>query len=119
MKVAILGGGGFRTPIVYGALARAELGVDEIVLHDVSPPRLRLISSVIEGMAAERGRGPRVASTTELRDTVDGAAFVLCAIRVGGLEGRVIDETVPQSFGVLGQETVGRPVSRSPCAPFR
>jgi 6-phospho-beta-glucosidase len=109
MKVALVGGGGFRAPIVYGALARAgdSLGVEEVVLHDLSRPRLELIRSVIEGMAAERGGGPRVAVTTALDEAVDGAGFVLCAIRVGGLEGRVIDETAPQSLGVLGQETVG------------
>ena len=29
------------------------------------------------------------------------------AIRVGRLEGRVVDESVPLSIGVLGQETTG------------
>ena len=32
---------------------------------------------------------------------------MLCAIRVGQLEGRVVDESVPLGHGVLGQETTG------------
>ncbi len=40
-------------------------------------------------------------------DAVEGADFVFCAIRVGQLEGRVIDEDVPLGMGVLGQETTG------------
>ena len=45
--------------------------------------------------------------STCLEDALDGADFVLCAIRVGGLEGRLVDESVPATQGVLGQETVG------------
>ena len=40
-------------------------------------------------------------------DAVEGADFVFCAIRVGQLEGRVVDEDVPLGLGVLGQETTG------------
>ena len=46
---------------------------------------------------------PRPTSTTR----VEGADFVFCAIRVGQLEGRVVDEDVPLGLGVLGQETTG------------
>ncbi len=40
-------------------------------------------------------------------DAVEGADYVFCAIRVGQLEGRVVDEDVPLGLGVLGQETTG------------
>jgi 6-phospho-beta-glucosidase len=38
---------------------------------------------------------------------VEDADYVFCAIRVGQLEGRVVDEDVPLGLGVLGQETTG------------
>jgi len=83
-------------------------GVDEVVLQDVSTGRLARIAAVIEGLRAERdGRGPPVSTTTSLEAAVDGARAVFCAIRVGGLEGRILDETVAMRSGVLGQETVG------------
>jgi 6-phospho-beta-glucosidase len=109
VKLALLGGGGFRAPLVYRAVARGApaLPVEEFVLHDVDPGRLARIQAVIRGMAPEPGDGPPVRTTTSLHDAVDGADFVFCAVRVGGLEGRVVDETVPLSVGVLGQETVG------------
>ena len=49
MKLAILGGGGFRVPLVYEAVATAATGltVDEVALHDVDPARLRTITAVI------------------------------------------------------------------------
>jgi 6-phospho-beta-glucosidase len=109
MKLTIVGGGGFRVPLVYGALlAKAErLGLDDVVLHDIDPLRLERIAMVLEGLSAERGLRLPFRTTTDLHDAVEGADFVFCAIRVGQLEGRVVDETVPLGLGVLGQETTG------------
>jgi 6-phospho-beta-glucosidase len=109
MKLAIVGGGGFRVPLVYGALLRhqAALGLEEIVLHDVDDARLHRIGGVLHGLAAEHGAELPFRTTTGLEDAIDGADFVFSAIRVGELAGRVVDETVPLSRGVLGQETTG------------
>ncbi|MDN5820729.1 MAG: hypothetical protein L0H39_04490 [Brachybacterium sp.] len=47
MKLAILGGGGFRVPLVYEAVATAATGlaVDEVSLYDVDHARLRAPSA--------------------------------------------------------------------------
>jgi 6-phospho-beta-glucosidase len=109
VKLALIGGGGFRVPLVYGALLRrrATVPIDEVVLHDVDAQRLERIGLVLEGQAAEHGERLPFRATTDLDDAVEGAAFVFSAIRVGRLEGRAIDEAVPLGHGVLGQETVG------------
>ena len=106
MKLAIIGGGGFRVPLLYGALLRRR-PFDEVVLHDVDAERLARIGQVLEGQAAEHGDRLAFRTTTDLDDAVEGADFVFLAIRVGGLEGRTIDEGVPLGQGVLGQETIG------------
>jgi 6-phospho-beta-glucosidase len=105
VKVAVLGGGGFRTPLVAAALT--DVPVDELVLHDVDADRLARIVLVIEGWDRERDRGLPIRTTTNLVEAVEGAGAVFAAVRVGGLAARVIDETVPLELGVLGQETVG------------
>ena len=109
MKLCIVGGGGFRVPLVYGALlATADrLGLDEIVLHDVDADRLARIGAVLDGLAAEHGARLPFRTTTDLDDAVEGTDYVFCAIRSGQLEGRVVDESVPLDLGVLGQETTG------------
>jgi 6-phospho-beta-glucosidase len=109
MKITIVGGGGFRVPLVYAALLEVadRLGVDELLLHDIDEERLTRIESVLRGLAEESPQRLPFRSTTDLREAVTGADFVLCAIRVGLLEGRVVDESVPLSQGVLGQETTG------------
>ncbi len=109
MKLCIVGGGGFRVPLVYGALLRRQstLDVEEVVLHDIDEGRLDRIAGVLDGLAAEHAHELPFRTTTDLDDAVEGADFVFSAIRVGELQGRVVDETVPLSRGVLGQETTG------------
>jgi 6-phospho-beta-glucosidase len=109
VKVALLGGGGFRAPMVYGALADVaqELGVEEFLLQDVDGRRLARIEAVLEGLRSEQGSDLAFRTTTVLEEALDGTDFVLAAIRVGGLEGRVVDERIPLAHGVLGQETTG------------
>jgi 6-phospho-beta-glucosidase len=109
VKIAVLGGGGFRVPLVYGALLeRAEgLGLDELALYDVDEERTERIRPVLEGIGQERGARLPLRTTSSLEDAVEGADFVFCAIRVGKLEGRVVDERVPLDEGVVGQETTG------------
>jgi 6-phospho-beta-glucosidase len=109
MKLTIVGGGGFRVPLVYTALLalRDRLGIEEVVLHDIDRARLDRIAPVLSGLSIEHGVQLPFRSTTDLVDAVQGADFVLCAIRVGQLEGRVVDESVPLGLGVLGQETTG------------
>ncbi|MEU2879235.1 6-phospho-beta-glucosidase [Streptomyces sp. NPDC007070] len=109
MRLTILGGGGFRVPLVYGALLtdRAEGRVTEVVLHDVDAGRLSAVTRVLAEQAAEATDAPAVRATTDLDEALRGADFVFSAIRVGGLAGRAEDERVALAEGVLGQETVG------------
>jgi 6-phospho-beta-glucosidase len=109
MKLTILGGGGFRVPLVYGALLgdRAEGRVTHVTLYDVDAGRLAAIGGVLAEQAAGVPGAPVVTTCTDLDEALRGAAFVFSAIRVGGLAGRAADERVALAQGVLGQETVG------------
>jgi 6-phospho-beta-glucosidase len=108
MRLTILGGGGFRVPLVYRAL-RDGSGVREVVLYDTDARRLRVVASVLAALrsAGPAGSWPAVRIAGGLDDALRGTDFVFCAIRVGGTAGRVRDERVPLAEGVLGQETVG------------
>jgi len=109
VKLAIVGGGGFRVPQVHAALLRRSGSprFGEVVLHDVDAARLERIGAVLSGQTREHGAELALRATTDLEDAVDGADFVFAAIRPGGLEGRAVDESVPLARGLLGQETTG------------
>lgn len=109
MRLTILGGGGFRLPLVYGALLsdHGEGRITHVTLHDLDAGRLAAIARVLADQARGVPDAPSVTVTTDLDEALRGADFVFSAIRVGGLEGRAADERIALAEGVLGQETVG------------
>ncbi len=109
MKLTLLGGGGFRTPAIYRALAEGSTRThyDAVVLYDVDQARLDRIGAVLAGMDEVFASPIAVTKTTSLEEAVDGADVIYCAIRVGGIAGRLLDETAALAEGVIGQETTG------------
>jgi 6-phospho-beta-glucosidase len=109
MKLTILGGGGFRVPQVFAAIAAddAAVRIDELVLYDTDASRLAAIRAVVAQLEQDLPHAPRVTATTDLDTAASGADFVFCAIRVGGALGRTFDERIALELGVLGQETTG------------
>lgn len=111
MKLAVLGGGGFRTPTVYQALTGTGPGiprVTEVALHDTDPQRLQVVAAILRQLAARSpDTAPAVTVTDDLDAALTGAGAVFIAIRVGGVTGRVHDERVALDLGLLGQETTG------------
>ena len=110
MRLTILGGGGFRVPLVYQALMadRGEGRITEVVLYDTDAARLTAIGLVLRRLAAGASvKPPAVIETTDMDTALRGTDFVFSAIRVGGLEGRATDERIAIEHGLLGQETVG------------
>lgn len=109
MKLTLLGGGGFRVPLVYRALMADQSPgrVTEVRLHDVDQGRLDAITQVVAELAAGRPGAPRVLATTDLATALSGTDFVFSAIRVGGTGARAADERICLDHHVIGQETVG------------
>ena len=109
MKIAVIGGGSTYTPeLIEGFARRADrLPVDELVLHDISAERLDVVGGLARRILARHGYAARLTATTSLPAAVDGAAAVLVQLRVGGQAARLVDETLPNKFHLLGQETTG------------
>src|SRR5262249_36802763 len=109
MKIAVIGGGSTYTPELIEGFARrvSVLGFDELVLHDISPARLDVVGGLATPILARDGLADRLRVTTSIEDAVEGASAVLIQLRVGGQQARLSDETLPDKFGLLGQETTG------------
>jgi 6-phospho-beta-glucosidase len=109
MKLTLIGAGGFRTPVIYRAIAAGEVTTryDQVAFYDIDQARLDRIGCVLDGIADELGTRPPVTMTTDLDAAVDGADVVYCAVRAGGMAGRILDETAALAQGVIGQETTG------------
>jgi len=109
LKIAVIGGGSTYTPeLVQGIADRTtSLPVDELVLYDIDPDRLAVVAGLAERILRRQGWPGRLVVSTDRTDTIDGAAFVLVQLRVGGQAARLTDETLPHRFGCIGQETTG------------
>lgn len=109
MLLTIVGGGGFRVPLVYKALLadRAAERVTELRLVDTDATRLKAISTVLSELAEQHPDAPRLRVTQDFGEALRGTDFVFSAMRVGGTRGRALDEAIAQRHGVIGQETVG------------
>jgi 6-phospho-beta-glucosidase len=109
VKLAVVGGGSTYTPeLIEGIARRADrFEVDELVLLDIDPERLEIVGGLARRML-ERMEWPGHLTLTDSRDAaIDGADFVLIQLRVGGQAARLVDETLPPTFGTIGQETTG------------
>ena len=109
LRVAVVGGGSTYTPELIEGIARRDgvLPVDELVLLDPATERLGIVAGLARRMLARAGSAIRVTETGDPAAAVDGAAFVLVQLRVGGQAARMLDETLPLRFDCVGQETTG------------
>ncbi len=109
MRIALVGGGGSRTPVLYRGLVEraASLDVERLALYDVDAGALGRVTKVLAGMDEVAGGGVPVTATTDLSEALTGADFVLSAVRAGGFAARAADEGIALRHGVVGQETVG------------
>lgn len=108
-NITILGGGSAYTPGLIEALLRfrEELPIGRLVLMDIDPHKLKVVGELTEHLLRSAGCDAPVRCLTDRRDALEGADFVLCQIRVGGLAARALDEKIPLKHGVIGQETTG------------
>jgi 6-phospho-beta-glucosidase len=109
IKIAVIGGGSTYTPeLIEGiGLRAASLPVTELVLHDIDAERLEIVGGLAGRILTKLGHPAKLVLTTDRREAVAGASFVLVQLRVGGLAARLKDETIPPKFGCIGQETTG------------
>src|SRR3954464_13621316 len=108
-KVAVVGGGSTYTPELVEGFARraARMPIDELVLLDVDPERLEIVGGFARRILDHLDWDGRLILTGDRDAAIDGADFVLIQLRVGGQAARLIDETLPPTFGLVGQETPG------------
>src|SRR5215469_16582195 len=108
-KLAIIGGGGVRTPLLIYGLAHAErhLGAAELTLYDHDAVRTETIARIGREVVRRMGASLQIRTCSRLEEAADGADFVLSSIRVGGMAARARDERIAIEHGLAGQETTG------------
>ena len=106
-KIVIIGAGSivFSRGLISDILLREELKGFALGLCDIDPEALELITALAERMAEATGAGIEIESSTDRRNLLKGADFVIQTIAVGGKEAWERDLQIPLKHGVL--QTVG------------
>lgn len=111
IKIVTIGGGSSYTPeLVEGFIKRYDhLPVEELWLVDVpaGEEKLNIVGALAKRMVEKAGVPIKIHLTLDRRSALKGADFVTTQLRVGQLDARILDETIPAKHGVLGQETNG------------
>ncbi|MBN1311603.1 MAG: 6-phospho-beta-glucosidase [Anaerolineae bacterium] len=109
MKVCVIGAGSTYTPELIEGFIEAwnELPISRLVLMDIDQRKLSIVGALAQRMVEASGCDIDVTLTANRQEAVEGAAFVINQIRVGGLQARVLDEKIPLEFGAIGRETTG------------
>jgi len=109
MKLALIGGGGVRSPLFVMSLLnwQSRIGVSELCLMDIDGQKLATFGSLCRQIVHRAGDPFKITTTTDAREAFTGAKNVVTTIRAGQDIGRAADERIALRHGVLGQETTG------------
>lgn len=109
MRMAIVGAGSSRLPLMLGSLARSggEAGLSEVTLFDIRPDRIETLLPVARAVGEVCGVLPSLEVAARVEEALEGADVVLFTVRPGFEEARARDERACLDRGALGQETTG------------
>ena len=101
-KIAMIGAGSlvFCKTLMSDFLATPALSGSEFRLMALSHKRLDKMKAFVERMIADNQVDARVTSTTDRREALRGADYVVAMIQVGGVEGFRHDYEIPMRHGV-------------------
>lgn len=107
--ITVAGGGSTFTPGIVLMLLDEEdrLPLRKIVFYDNDPERQEIIAKACEILIREKNPEIEFSYTTDPETAFTDTDFVLAHIRVGKYRMRELDEKIPLSHGVVGQETCG------------
>jgi 6-phospho-beta-glucosidase len=79
----------------------------ELYLMDIDAERLAVVGGFAQRIIAAHSAPFRVVLTTDQREAVRGASYVITQLRVGQMPARREDEYLGKRHGLIGQETTG------------
>ncbi len=110
IRIAVIGGGSSYTPeLISGLLDVDDLAIEQVTLVDIPEGRdkMEIIRAFCQRLIDHSNKKFILQATCNRHQALADADFVLSQFRVGGLNARARDESIPLKYGVIGQETVG------------
>ena len=109
MKITVIGGGSTYTPeLVQGFLKLyPNLPLTELWLMDIDYDRLQIVGGFAQRIVQTAGAPFNVILSSDQRQAISSADYVITQLRVGQMQARRNDEYLGMRHGLIGQETTG------------
>jgi alpha-galactosidase len=106
-KIVIIGGGSYQwvPKLLIDVVNTPSLAATELVLQDINPEPLEPIAEYVRYIAGLKQIPLTVATTTNQREALAGADYVVVTISTGGFESMRHDLEVPEKYGI--KQSVG------------
>lgn len=101
-KITFIGAGSivFTRNLCSDILLTPALQDSTISLMDIDPVRLERSRKLVQAIIDRRGLKARVEATTDRREAVKDARFVITTFQQGGLDAYALDIDIPRKYGV-------------------
>ena len=101
-RIVVIGAGSlvFASRLTVDILSVPELAGSTLVYVDIDPKALTLIRGFAEQVIAQHKLPAQVITTTDRREALAGADYVITTFRVGGAAATAIDLQIPLKYGI-------------------
>jgi len=102
IKIAMIGAGsvGFSRSLTGDILVRPEFKNVTLAYMDIDRERLDVTARMCRKVARAVGAKPRIEATTNRRQALRGADFVINTVGIGGLNAMLLDFEIPRKYGL-------------------
>ena len=106
-RIVIIGGASLQwvPKLFLDILNTPSLAASELVLHDINPEPLPAVCDFVNHMTALKGAGITVSATTDRRESLEGADYVVVCISTGAFDSMRHDLEIPERHGI--KQSVG------------
>jgi alpha-galactosidase len=108
-KIVLIGAGShtFARRLITDILCFPELRDSTIALVDIAKEPLELVTDFAKKLVKQEGYNTRIESTTDRREALYGADYVIIAIQVGGKKVGEADRAVTGKYEIIEGDTIG------------
>jgi len=101
-KITFIGAGsiGFTRGLLRDLLAVKEFANIEVAFTDINEKNLEMVTALCQRDIHENGLNINIVAATNRKEALRDAKYVICTIRVGGLEAFATDVDIPLKYGI-------------------
>ncbi len=102
-KIVIIGAGSgmFSKKLICDVLTYDDMEIDAIGLVDINEHKLHIMEQVADRIVKQLGKHTVIEASTERRDVLKNAKYVINTIGVGGVEIYEKDLEIPEKYGCI------------------